>query len=346
MSTASVKDEIKLDFNKALGSVTKLLLDISLVELLKHPNDNTQKIKKLLQDTDGYHLERFNFIYDKKLLQSLAEAQVDDTFITELLRKIRDENELNLGIDLTNILESMKEFIKEEFKEHLFFEHNPFEIYTSLIGKNVDFIFDYGQDMNATLDLIEKSNLSNKERMLNVTFFSYARTTSTCVESASKEFIRSAYKICHLYILKKIIEKKDSKDSIFKLFKNELDSAPKKGMGSIELILNNFFNFPKFILSESSSDELKKSFYIFKDFIVHRNKITHEDITNVEDYNYIIKNYNVCNDFLSDILNEYVTGKSHDILIEDIINLCSDIAQKHSNILDKLYSEAKAHIPY
>ncbi|UDG00287.1 hypothetical protein LH408_19915 [Enterobacter cloacae] len=346
MTTPSEKKEINTDFNKSLGTVTKLLLDINLIESLKSLNDNFQKTKKLLQNTDGYFLERFDLIYDEKILQALKEANVDDTFITELLTRIRDESSIDLNVDLTNILESIKEFIKQEFKDNLFLEHSPHENYISLIGKNLDFIFGYAQDMHTTLELIKNSDLPNKEKMHNITFFSYARTTSTCVESASKEFIRSAYKICHLYILKKLIEHKDSNDSIHALFKKELSNAPSKGMGSVAIILERFFNFSSFISSDSTSSDLKKSFIIFKDFVENRNKIIHEDVIGVDEFNYIIKHYDICNNFLGDILNEYTLGDSQDTLVEDIMKLCSEIAQKHSNILEKLYPEAKAHIPF
>ena len=54
------------------------------------------------------------------------------------------------------------------------------------------------------INLINKSALSDeeKEKMLQITYFSYARTIASYVDSASKEFIEGAYGICHLYILK------------------------------------------------------------------------------------------------------------------------------------------------
>ncbi|HHQ4309365.1 TPA: hypothetical protein ACSP7Y_005467, partial [Serratia fonticola] len=81
----------------------------------------------------------------------------------------------------------MELFVKDEFKDCLLIEHNPIDSYMSLISKNLDFIFDYAQDMSCALDLISNCDLENKDRMLNITFFSYARTTATHVESASKE---------------------------------------------------------------------------------------------------------------------------------------------------------------
>lgn len=346
METLNAKGEIKSDFYKSLGSVTKLLLDITLIELLKSLSENIQKIKKLLVDTDDYYFEKYNLIYDEKILTSLAEANVDEAFITTLLTNIKEDSVADLSIDLTDILQAMEDFIKDEFKDYLFLEHNPFDNYISLIGKNLDFIFDYAQDMNSALRLIEESNAPNKEKMLEITFFSYARTTTTCVESASKEFIRSAYQICHLHILKKIINNKDSKQSISALFKRELDNAANKGMGSIEKLLEDFFNFSRVISSTTTSDKFKTSFITFKNFVVKRNKIIHEDAHNIEDFNFIINNYEVCNDFLSDVLKEYVTGESQDTLIEDIMTLCSEMAQNHSNILEELYPQVKAHIPF
>lgn len=345
MEALSPREEIKLSFEKSLGSVTKILLDVTLVELLKSLDENISKINKLLTSTNDYYFETFSFVYDEKLLKSFQDAGVDDTFITDLLDKIKEGVTPDLNIDLKNIIASLQWFITDDFKSQLNLEHNPIDNYISLISKNMDFIDDSVQDMYATLSLIENSNYSNKERMLNITLFSYARTTTTCVESASKEFIKSAYQFCHLYILKKIISEKNSQKSILSLFKKEIYNAPKKGMGRVEKILEDFFNFSRFISSPSTPDSFKNSLVTFKTFIVKRNKVIHEDINDFDDYNYIIKNFNICNDFLGDTLNEFVAGNSQDNLIEDIVALCSEIAQQHNGVLEKLYSEAKTHIP-
>lgn len=341
MKTLSIKDEIKSDFNNSLGSVTKLLLDVYLIELLKSPNDNLQQIKKLLLETDEYFTDRFDFICNDKVTKALEEANVDDNFIAELLGTIKNENAVDLPSGLNNILQALEELIKDEFTESLFFDHSPSDNYISIIGKNLDFIFDYAQDMHSTLDLIQNCDLPNKERMLNITFFSYARTTSTHVESTSKEFIRSSYKLCHLHILKKLIREEHSKESISSIFKTELTGASKKGMGSIDKTLDEFFNFSKFISSPSTSQNLKESFAIFKEFVERRNKITHEDVSAIDDFNFIVKNYAVCNDFLGDILNEYVSAESNRTLVEDILTLSRQIAHQHCNIIRKLYPEAK-----
>ncbi|MDR3434674.1 MAG: hypothetical protein P4L95_22700 [Rouxiella aceris] len=343
MKKLTIKDEIKNDFNKALGSVTKLLLDVYLIELLKSPNDNYKKLKELLLKTDDYYIDRFNFIHDDGIIKSLAKAKVEGDFIETLLTRIKENDPIDIPIDLADILNAMELFIKEEFKYYLFLENDTFDNYMSLINKNLDFIFSYAKDMSCALGLINNCNLNNKDRMLEITISSYARTTTTHVESTSKEFIRGLYKFCHLHILKKLILTKDSDETIDEIFKKELNGASKKGMGSVEVLLEEFFNFPTSV-SEKSHEEIKKLFSTFKTFIERRNKIIHEDVAAIDDFNYIINNCNKCNDFLVEIFNEYVTLESNDILIEEVMTLSQDIAQNNSKIIDKLYSEAKNYM--
>ncbi|HFO3830558.1 TPA: hypothetical protein ACHJTI_005140, partial [Escherichia coli] len=53
------QNNIKRNFLQSLRNTTVLLLDIALIESLKTINSDQEQIKKLLQITGSYFLERF-----------------------------------------------------------------------------------------------------------------------------------------------------------------------------------------------------------------------------------------------------------------------------------------------
>ncbi|MCX3506204.1 hypothetical protein J5I60_22750 [Escherichia coli] len=76
--------------------------------------------------------------------------------------------------------------MKEELRYYISFESSFEGYYIPLISKNMDFMLDYEEYMRHKINLINKSALSDeeKEKMLQITYFSYARTIVTYVDSA------------------------------------------------------------------------------------------------------------------------------------------------------------------
>lgn len=173
----------------------------------------------------------------------MKKDNLDENFITDLLTRIKDDKFSDTAIDLTNVLDAMKEFVKEELRYYISFESNFEDYYMPLISKNMDFMLDYEKYMRDTINLINKSALSDeeKEKMLQITYFSYARTIATYVDSASKKFIDGAYGICHLYILKKLRKTEKVPENICCIFREDLKKASGKSIGSVKSILQVFF---------------------------------------------------------------------------------------------------------
>ncbi|HAN8265964.1 TPA: hypothetical protein IF962_004854, partial [Escherichia coli] len=209
MSLQSIKEDIKRKFNQSLYVVTELLLDIALIESLKVIKIDQKQIKKLLQVTGSYFIEKNDLIYDETVIRALEKDNINREFIVDLLRDIQNDNEINTDIDLTNFLDAMKKYAKDNVKEYILLDSGLIDNYEELINKSIDFILEHVSYMQETIDLIKKSESPNKEKMLQITYFSYARTTATYVDDASKEFIRGAYSICHRYILKELLKKKN-----------------------------------------------------------------------------------------------------------------------------------------
>ncbi|EPE8081602.1 hypothetical protein ACSOPY_005477, partial [Escherichia coli] len=155
-----------------------------------------------------------------------------------------------------------------------------------------------------------KSALSDeeKEKMLQITCFSYARTIATYVDSASKVFIEGAYGICHLYILKKMLKNEKIPENICRIFRKDLKKASKKSIGSVKNILREFFNYPDTIYHSPGRNKLEGMYDIYNEFVKCRNEIVHENIGKIDVFNYIMTYFKVCNDFLGDIFNEFYSG--------------------------------------
>lgn len=172
----------------------------------------------------------------------MKKDNLDKNFITNLLTRIKGDKFSDTAIDLTNVLDVMKDFVKEELRYYISFESSFEGYYIPLISKNMDFMLDYEEYMRNRINLINKSALSDeeKEKMLQITYFSYARTIATYVDSASKEFIEGAYGICHIYILKKLRKTKKVPENICHIFREDLKKASEKSIGSVKSILGIF----------------------------------------------------------------------------------------------------------
>lgn len=118
----------------------------------------------------------------------MKKDNLDKNFITNLLTRIKGDKFSDTAIDLTNVLDVMKDFVKEELRYYISFEFSFEGYYIPLISKNMDFLLDYEEYMRNRINLINKSALSDeeKEKMLQITYFSYARTIASYVDSASK----------------------------------------------------------------------------------------------------------------------------------------------------------------
>ena len=129
----------------------------------------------------------------------------------------------------------MKDFVKEELRYYMSFESGFEGYYIPLISKNMDFMLDYEEYMRNRINLINKSALSDeeKEKMLQITYFSYARTIATYVDSASKEFIEGAYGICHIYILKKLRKTKKSSRKHMSYIQRRFKKKPVKKVSEV-----------------------------------------------------------------------------------------------------------------
>ncbi|HAL9184700.1 TPA: hypothetical protein H7U64_004267 [Escherichia coli] len=116
----------------------------------------------------------------------MKKDNLDKNFITNLLTRIKGDKFSDTAIDLTNVLDAMKDFVKEELRYYISFESSFEGYYIPLISKNMDFMLDYEEYMRHKINLINKSALSDeeKEKMLQITYFSYARTIVTYVDSA------------------------------------------------------------------------------------------------------------------------------------------------------------------
>lgn len=80
---------------------------------------------------------------------------------------------------------------------------------------------------------------------------------------------------------------------------------------------------------------------IYNEFVKCRNKIVHENIGKIDTFNYIMTYFKVCNDFLSDIFNEFYSGKTQDLIIKNIIHLCLRVTNERSDILENLCKSKK-----
>ncbi|APE56683.1 hypothetical protein POX80_21960 [Escherichia coli] len=346
MSLQSIKEDIKRKFNQSLYVVTELLLDIALIESLKVIKIDQKQIKKLLQVTGSYFIEKNDLIYDETVIRALEKDNINREFIVDLLRDIQNDNEINTDIDLTNFLDAMKKYAKDNVKEYILLDSGLIDNYEELINKSIDFILEHVSYMQETIDLIKKSESPNKEKMLQITYFSYARTTATYVDDASKEFIRGAYSICHRYILKELLKKKNTQKSICEVFEDNLNNVTNKGIGSVKYILKDFFGFPETFRHYSNRHDLEKRFLIYKNFAKYRNKIVHENVIEPEKFNYIMGNFDKCDKFFYSVLELYNSNENQELLIEEIVNLCSKIANERSDILEKLYEKSKDYLPY
>ncbi|EGK3908803.1 hypothetical protein IPA90_004162, partial [Escherichia coli] len=143
MSLQSIKEDIKRKFNQSLYVVTELLLDIALIESLKVIKIDQKQIKKLLQVTGSYFIEKNDLIYDET--------------VVDLLRDIQNDNEINTDIDLTNFLDAMKKYAKDNVKEYILLDSGLIDNYNELIDKSIDFILEHVSYMWETIDLIKKS---------------------------------------------------------------------------------------------------------------------------------------------------------------------------------------------
>lgn len=338
----SQQNNIERNFLQSLRNTTVLLLDIALIESLKTINSDQEQIKKLLQITESYFLERFNpgnSSNNEIITRALKKDTLDEYFIKNLLTRIKNDNFSDNAIDLTNVLGAMKEFVKEELRDYISFEFNFENYYTPLISKNMDFMFDYEVYMRNTINLINKSDQSDeeKEKMLQITYFSYARTIATYVDFASKELIEGAYGICHRYILKELLNEHNDQKNICDIFKKDICNASTKSIGSVKYILRCFFGFPKTIYHSPNRNKLKEMYDIYKEFVKCRNEIVHENIDKLDTFDYIMTHFKVCNDFFSDVFKEYYSGKTQDLLIEEIINLCLKVVDERNDILEELY---------
>ncbi|EES4901034.1 hypothetical protein FRV13_00765 (plasmid) [Escherichia coli] len=340
------QNNIKRNFLQSLRNTTVLLLDIALIESLKTINSDQKQIKKLLRITGSYFLERFkpgNSVNSEIITLALKKDNLDENFITNLLTRIKDDKFSDTAIDLTNVLDAMKDFVKEELRYYISFESSFEDYYIPLISKNMDFMLDYEEYMRNTINLINKSALSDeeKEKMLQITYFSYARTIATYVDSASKEFIEGAYGICHLFILKKLRKTKKVPENICRIFREDLKKASEKSIGSVKSILKIFFNYPDTIYHSTDKNKLEGMYDIYNEFVKCRNEIVHENIVKIDTFNYIMTYFKVCNDFLCDIFNEFYSGKAQDLIIENIIHLCLRVTNERSDILENLCKSKK-----
>lgn len=340
------QNNIERNFLQSLRNTTVLLLDIALIEALKTINSDQEQIKKLLQITGSYFLERFNpgnSSNEEIIMRALRKDNLDECFIKNLLTRIKNDNFSDVAIDLTDILGAMKEFVKEELRDYISFEFNFENYYMPLISKNMDFMFDYEVYMRNTINLINKSDQSDeeKEKMLQITYFSYARTIATYVDSASKELIEGAYGICHRYILKELLKEDNAQKNICDIFKNDLCNSRTKSIGSVKYILKYFLGFPKTIYHSPNKNKLEEMYDIYKGFVKCRNKIVHENIDKLDVFNYIMTYFKVCNDFFGDVFKEYYSGKAQEVLIEEIVNLCLKVVDGRDDILEKLYRSEK-----
>ncbi|HAM3730282.1 TPA: hypothetical protein IBL10_004760 [Escherichia coli] len=150
MSLQSIKEDIKRKFNQSLYVVTELLLDIALIESLKVIKIDQKQIKKLLQVTGSYFIEKNDLIYDET--------------VVDLLRDIQNDNEINTDIDLTNFLDAMKKYAKDNVKEYILLDSGLIDNYNELIDKSIDFILEHVSYMWETIDLIKKVNLQIKKK--------------------------------------------------------------------------------------------------------------------------------------------------------------------------------------
>ncbi|EFI3218488.1 hypothetical protein BCC06_004952, partial [Escherichia coli] len=119
------QNNIKRNFLQSLRNTTVLLLDIALIESLKTINSDQKQIKKLLRITGSYFLERFepgNSVNSEIITLALKKDNLDENFITNLLTRIKDDKFSDTAIDLTNVLDAMKDFVKEELRYYISFE--------------------------------------------------------------------------------------------------------------------------------------------------------------------------------------------------------------------------------
>ncbi len=91
---------------------------------------------------------------------------------------------------------------------------------------------------------------------------------------------------------------------------------------------------------------MEKRFLIYKNFAKYRNKIVHENVIEPEKFNYIMGNFDKCDKFFYSVLELYNSNENQELLIEEIVNLCSKIANERSDILEKLYEKSKDYLPY
>ena len=345
MNSQNIKEDIKSKFNQSLYVITELLLDIALIESLKIIKIDQERVKKLLQVTGSYLIDKIECIYDETVIRALEKDNVNSEFIVNLLRDIQNDNVINTNIDLTNFLDAMKKYAKDNVKRYILLGSGLIDNYSNLIEKDINFILEYVDYMRDTINLIEETKLPSKGKMLQVTYFSYARTTATCVDDASKEFIRGVYSICYRYILNKLLKNKSTSKSIDEVFKNDLNNVTNKGIGSVIHILKDFFGFPENFRHYSNGNDLKKKFLIYKKFAKYRNEIVHENIIKPKKFNYIMENFSECYEFFHSVLDVYYSDENQELLIEEIVNLCLKIANERSDILEKLYEKSKDHLP-
>ncbi|HGX5055718.1 TPA: hypothetical protein ACNEZX_005288 [Escherichia coli] len=71
-----------------------------------------------------------------------------------------------------------------------------------------------------------------------------------------------------------------------------------------------------------------------------------ENVIEPEKFNYIMGDFDKCDKFFYSVLELYNSNENQELLIEEIVNLCSKIANERSDILEKLYEKSKDYLPY
>ncbi|WP_455853904.1 hypothetical protein [Pantoea endophytica] len=329
----------------AFGLVSQLIMDLHFIHLIRKQNQNLNQLKSLLSGTSDYYHSRFSLIYEPDLLETLEKNSLHEDSIIELIEKLKQNIHLDISPLPCEVINSMERFVRKDFDISLSSEAAHFDDYISLLGKEIDFLLGHAQDMNDTINLIESSGLPNKEKMLEVTYYSYSRTITSYVEDCSKEFIRSLFKISHLFIIRLIAKTfLTQPGSLIEKLKGEIIDSSRKGMGDVDDLIRKFLP-PLNSIKKQKNEEITLNLKTFKKFVECRNSVIHEYRADNDNFNFIMLNWDKCLNLLSNALNEFTLGDSHKDFLETLLTELEQFLHDEQYILNHLYPAAKGHLP-
>ncbi|WP_337048687.1 hypothetical protein [Serratia fonticola] len=320
-----------------------ILLTLYIIELLRDPIqhkialDNLKNKNELHWDKLFYR--HFSLLYQERTTIKLKEYSLSDDYISNIINDFDNNIFTYDKIILNDVLNSLELDIKDELKNEFSIDLGLSDDKSLVYSGVIDFLLKYHDVMIEVLTCIESTNSKNKESMLYMTMSSFARTLASYVDDCTKPLIREIIKLSNITFIKLLKTNKNVDEELDKYIK----TISRQGMGDVPLLLNKNLNF-----SSKKSPKIYNNHRMatakFNKFVQSRNRITHNFSPSEDDFNYVIKNWNPCLYFFSDILTEYTQNDGFDNFFSSLYDEAKQCVQDENLMIKRVLPLIKTYI--